>query len=418
MPSQILVSDPQFIKPVKNLLDSTSRLDKAHKIARRDGVSVVYSTGSPHQMSSLLAPFSDHITVEEWTPSEASGGNSLPDIVSRYFGRIASSEKSQEVDLDALLALVPKKWSVYHPMVLFGAGSFDSPEWNSAFAQWLDQASFFANLRLAFPATITHFAVNRPIVEQDVMRRPFHLVPLYGNFGPEPTDALYASPTPDDLQDAFWCHVVQNGIYQTWAPRYTMFSRGNIKEKKRILDSYKDLRGHTVVDLYAGIGYFTLSYLANGATLFCWELNPWSIEGLAQGLGENGYKYKIFTPQDSFSPHEYASHRADGVRAFIFHESNEEATNRLQDLGPLGISHINLGLLPTSKDSWDIAQLLARASANEVTVHVHENVGVAAIDDLQHEVAAHFGGEVVHVEKVKTFAPDVWHVVVDVKVRS
>ena len=64
---------------------------------------------------------------------------------------------------------------------------------------------------------------------------------------------------------------------QTWAPKHTMFSRGNIKEKARVLNLAKqptaglepglentDPEARTMaVDLYAGIGYFTFSYAAS-----------------------------------------------------------------------------------------------------------------------------------------------------------
>lgn len=415
MPSVISVHDTRLLKPIKNILDSNNVLDKSHKIARVDSVSLVYALAPPLHVSSLLEQYSSQVEIAPWELSAGPEDKTLVGTVQRYFDQITDSAKAQHVDFEELLSRVPKKWSVYHPMVLFGPGSFDLPEWERAFEK-IDQLLFFSFIRLAFPATITHFAVNKPIVEEDEMRRPFNLLPLHGNFGPDPSTDLFTSPSADDLQDAFWCHVVQNGIYQTWAPRYTMFSRGNIKEKKRILDTFKNLRGQTVLDLYAGIGYFTLSYLANGATLFCWEINPWSIEGLVQGLSENGYKYKTFTASDDFDATHYRAHLADGVRAFIFHESNEEAVRRLSGLAPLEISHINLGLLPTLRPAWAIAQHVTNhLSSTSVTVHVHENVHVDEFDSLRKEIGTFYGGEVVHLEKVKTFAPDVWHVVVDVQ---
>ena len=79
---------------------------------------------------------------------------------------------------------------------------------------------------------ITHIALNKPIIESDIMRRPHNLIPIIGDFGPDISiDNKPPSPTESDFNRAFWCHVIQNGIYQTWAPKYTMFSRGNIKEK-------------------------------------------------------------------------------------------------------------------------------------------------------------------------------------------
>lgn len=46
----------------------------------------------------------------------------------------------------------------------------------------------------------------------------------------------------------------------------TMFSSGNITEKMRVAKF--DCTGQTVVDLYAGIGYYTLQYLKHTNGLY------------------------------------------------------------------------------------------------------------------------------------------------------
>lgn len=398
MPAQITVRNAQLIKHIKTLLDDHGILDKQNKISKTGDVSTIYTTVSSLEVVGYLGEFSENITVSDFT--QARKDTSLTGIVRLYLG-----------DADAgLVAKVPKKWSVYPPMVLFGSGTFDSDEWTGYFAT-NSKSDFFSHLAArAFPK-ITHFAVNRPIIETDVMRRPFNLVPLYGDFGPEPTEQLFSSPSKADMENAFWCHVVQNGIYQTWAPRYTMFSRGNITEKKRILDTYKNLHNQAVFDLYAGIGYFTLSYLANGATLFCWEVNPWSIEGLTRGLTKNGYKYRLIT--GPLGAKEFEQMAREGVQAYVFHESNEQAVRRVEQWEKQAISHFNLGLLPSLKPSWDIVRNLQTHSTTGSTVHVHENIHKNAFDGFLRELETFFDGQAVHLEKVKTFAPDIWHVVVD-----
>src|SRR5690606_18256943 len=117
-------------------------------------------------------------------------------------------------------------------------------------------------------------------------------------------------PRQEDLENAFWVSTKQNGIFQTWAPRYTMFSRGNITEKARILDFHRGdaglerrkkslaaLKGLWAVDLYAGIGYFVFSYAKRGMRVLCWEINPWSVEGLRRGALRNGWKVKLVQGQ-------------------------------------------------------------------------------------------------------------------------
>lgn len=417
MPSRIGISDKRLIKPVKTLLEKHGILNKTTKISSADGVAYIYSLADPEEVVTILHDYAGDVLVEAHTDiaRTATTLKSLDSVARRYLEE--ARHGGVDLNVELLMGKLPKKWSVYNPMVLFNTGGFDSEIWENAFSNGINRSSFFAVIRAAFPATITHFAINKPIVEQDVMRRPFNLVPLYGDFGPDPTDVLFDKPESNDLEDAFWCHVVQNGIYQTWAPRYTMFSRGNITEKKRVLDNFVNLKGLVVMDFYAGIGYFTLSYLANGATLLCWELNPWSIEGLVKGLAENGYKYQVFASSERLSKKEYDYHVAQGVRAFVFPESNENVIPRLQSIGRLPVSHINLGLLPTLQASWDSVKAVRDEwTSTGIVAHVHENERKDGFEQLQKKVGDYLEGEVVHLEKVKTFAPDVWHVVVDVNI--
>lgn len=415
MGSKIAVRDKKRIKQLKSVLEDNHALDKGAKISTIDGVSYIYSTASPAEVLVILAGCAGELDIQ--FHEEKSAGKSLESVVRRYLDE--ASQGGIALDVDLLMTKVPKKWSIFNPMILFNAGGFDSEEWTDVFDNVIPPASFFSAVRSVFPATITHFAINKPIVESDVMRRPFNLVPLHGDFGPQPSDNLFDLPSPDDLEDAFWCHAVQNGIYQTWAPRFTMFSRGNITEKKRILDTYTGLKGQFVLDFYAGIGYFTLSYLANGATLLCWELNPWSIEGLVRGLAENGYKYKVIRASEKLTKREFNELMADGVRAFVFHESNEHVTSRLEEIGQLPISHINLGLLPTLYGSWStVKSVRNKWTLRDITVHVHENEHKDHFTELEQKIA-HFyqpHANVLRLVKVKTFAPDIWHVVVDVEI--
>lgn len=411
MPCQIEIQNKQLIKPVKTILEHNGALSKSSKIKTIDGISHMYCSASSQEVEALLSSFENDIIVRQY--EETYHDLSFLGLVREFL--LEQNAKSSTLDVHSLMSKVPKKWTIYPPMVLFGAGGFDSEIWTAAFSESVDSEQFFKSVRAAFPATITHFAVNKPIVETDILRRPFNLVPLYGDFGPEPSEDLFDLPESGDLHDAFWCHAVQNGIYQTWAPRYTMFSRGNIKEKKRVLDTFKNLEGLVVMDFYAGIGYFTLSYLANNATLLCWELNPWSIEGLVRGLAKNGYKYKLIREGENFSRAQYDELVAAGVRAFVFHESNENVSLRLAQWGQLPISHVNLGLLPSLQASWPIVkEVRDRFSLRNFLVHIHENEHKDNFLTLQQKIAGFFSSEVTHFEKVKTFAPDVWHIVADI----
>ncbi|OQO00206.1 hypothetical protein B0A48_13993 [Cryoendolithus antarcticus] len=286
---------------------------------------------------------------------------------------------------------------------------------------------------------VTHIAVTKPIPPQvdgddsqdNVVRSPSKFMPLYGAFGRETCES---PPIQDDFNKAYWVTAKQNGVFQTWAPRWTMFSRGNISEKARILElpavasavaeGVEDGRGCTAVDLYAGIGYFVFSYLKAGVSkVLCWDLNPWSTEGLRRGADAN--KWRAVTHDGGSGIDHMATNDA---RLLIFNESNEHATARLETLRTHlpPVRHVNCGLLPTSRGSWTTAFAVLDPTAGG-WVHVHENFELSEIVDRAEGVRKEFQrmhdttdypehAEVVleHINRVKTYAPGVFHVVLDI----
>ena len=288
-------------------------------------------------------------------------------------------------------------------------------------------------------------AINKPelfgqVVESNeslssnTLRSPTNLTPLYGNFGPAlPTNHV---SNASDFGAAFWCTSQQNSIFQTWAPRYTMFSRGNISEKARILkfDSLAErgLGGKrepmSAVDLYAGIGYFAFSYAAGGVSkVLCWEINPWSIEGLRRGATKNKWTTRIVncgaTLEDQIVGDE---------RLIILPERNGYAVTRvkaIRDKIP-PVKHVNCGLLPSSKDSWEVAVGVLDSSGG--WIHVHENIAKKDIETRREEIVevfsvlveARYGQEFSeqrkiiceHLELIKSYAPGVMHCVLDIRV--
>lgn len=283
---------------------------------------------------------------------------------------------------------------------------------------------------------MTHLAVNEGIPlhkdgedTENVRRSPSGLRMLFGDFGPAAVDE---QPKSSDFEDAFWVGTKQNGILQTWAPRWTMFSRGNVKEKARVLGFKRPPVGRGdvwAVDLYAGIGYFVFSYAALGMRVLCWEINPWSVEGLRRGAEANKWSVKVIQGEDLALPMETLL--ATGEKIIVFLESNERASKRIAEAQSAGlatnIAHVNCGFLPTSEPVWESAWDTTRL-APEAWLHLHDNVGVADIESRRAAIqttfatwaAAASGGRgsrvpsVEHVEQVKTFAPGVWHCVFDV----
>lgn len=346
-------------------------------------------------------------------------------------------------NLNALLAALPKRWTVYTPMVLLPSGSFGSC-WEAITASTTavqTNTLWITILREVSSregkGNLTHLAINSgiPLSQSDnkgadnILRTPSGLVMLYGDFGPAlPPDAL---PSPEDFTQAFWVSTKQNGIFQIWAPRYTMFSRGNIKEKARLLEFHKsktlasrnisteELKKSVAVDLYAGIGYFVFSYVAmDMGRVLGWELNPWSVEGLRRGALANRWTVKIVKPGNDIV--------VGDERIVIFQEDNNLLEKRLFEFPVVkwlmrNTLHVNCGLLPTSLPVWRTALRLLDGKG---WLHLHENVGVHEISARPLQIEnmfrewAHDGNDrrikVEHAELVKTFAPGVWHCVFDV----
>ncbi|QSL65119.1 hypothetical protein MERGE_002424 [Pneumocystis wakefieldiae] len=126
---------------------------------------------------------------------------------------------------------IPSRWTIYGNMILFSFSAFSSPQWTFFFSKLeiSDKTLFYKGISEIFK--VTHIALNGPIPPDDEMRIPEKFVPLYGDFGFK----VRGNPTEKDFKEAFWVSTKQNGIFQVWSPMHTMFSRGNIKEKARIL---------------------------------------------------------------------------------------------------------------------------------------------------------------------------------------
>ncbi|KAI1754928.1 hypothetical protein F4782DRAFT_538931 [Xylaria castorea] len=454
--------------------------------------------------------------------------NPIESAISSWYENYAAHLQEQHAVSD-LIAQAPKRWTAYGPLVLLPAGSFTSAAWcevlkSTAISSRLeandddDEENIYEAAKgptllwktilteisgLGGATKLTHLAINEgiPLLQkqrskdnngeipgdgENILRSPSGLRMLHGDFGPsrekeeEEGGGESTGPTEDDFARAFWVSTKQNGITQTWAPRWTMFSRGNVKEKARLLRfhdppgklgenrttgngnkggreenlSHRHIpaprrRGAIAVDLYAGIGYFAFSYAASGfRKVFCWELNPWSVEGLRRGAMANGWGVRVVRREQEEEEEKMFKDvlAGDEETIVVFLEDNARAADRLRSLDQLlsrerdggketspgsrvssSIMHVNLGLLPSSQLSWTTAWDIASES-RRAWFHIHENVGVADIDAKKGEIREWFADRdgkdgvrtdvcVEHVELVKTFAPGVWHCVFDLCVR-
>ena len=204
-----------------------------------------------------------------------------------------------------------------------------------------------------------------------------------------------------------WVRVKEGGLCYALDATRVMFSSGNVTEKARM--GALACQGQTVVDLYAGIGYFTLPVLvhAGAAHVHAAEWNPDAVACLRVNLALAGVE----------------------ARCSVWPGDNGTLLARAPAL--LGCAdRVLLGLIPSSRSAWGTALRVLRPRGG--MLHVHYNVSedgaaqfaagdlLPALQRLAAEdgaLAAHgWAFALRHCERVKSYAPRVAHFVFDVEV--
>ncbi|XP_030622557.1 tRNA wybutosine-synthesizing protein 2 homolog [Chanos chanos] len=210
---------------------------------------------------------------------------------------------------------IPQKWQRHGDLIMFGEDCFRQTVWKKIGpGLWQAVAHGLGVKRLAQIKCISKDGYRSPVVT---------LV----------------------LGESSYVTHTDNHIRYEFDVTKCMFSFGNITEKLRIASF--NCSGETVVDLYAGIGYFTLPYLvhAGAAHVHACEWNPDAVAALQRNLHLNGVS----------------------DRCTVHQGDNRQLT--LQDVA----DRVNLGLIPSSKDGWPVACQLLRKDTGGV-LHIHENV--------------------------------------------
>ncbi|KAK9518281.1 hypothetical protein VZT92_023592 [Zoarces viviparus] len=281
---------------------------------------------------------------------------------------------------------LPRSFQRHGDLLLLGDNCFSLPLWKKMDQQiWSAVARGLGAKRLAKTSRISTDGFRSPVVTM-----------LFGEHS--------------------WVKHVDNRISYEFDVTRCMFSAGNITEKLRVAGF--DCRGETVVDLYAGIGYFTLPYLvhAGASRVHACEWNPDAVQALQNNLEANGVS----------------------DRCTVHHGDNRQL--QLCDIA----DRVNLGLIPSSEDGWPVACRLLRRTTGGV-LHIHQNV-TSAIGDATHRTSGKkAAGEAWqawaddtadriaslledttgarwitnnrHIEHVKSYAPHVHHMVLDLECR-
>jgi tRNA wybutosine-synthesizing protein 3 len=187
-------------------------------------------------------------------------------------------------------------------------------------------------------------------------------------------------------------------------------------------------KSETIVDLYAGIGYYTLPFLLGAASalkVHACEWNPNSVAALEYNLRSAGVSTRVIDVESE----DLRNLNLDAMRCNIYKGNNQISAS---SSGPLFrvADRVCLGLLPSSVDGWPLAVNVLKAEGG--ILHVHENVRDRDIDEwvrncchsfteLFANADRNFGTfpdrpmkvAWTHIERVKSFSPHVIHIVVD-----
>lgn len=181
---------------------------------------------------------------------------------------------------------------------------------------------------------------------------------------------------------------LENGIHYCFDATKVMFASGNLVERKRMKEL--DCTGETVVDMFAGIGYFSLplAKFSGARRVFSCEKNPNSYQFLVKNLGLNGIRNIIPILGDN---------RCIPGRHFA--------------------DRILMGYVQTTSSFLPKALELAKPGC---IIHYHDTfpVGkqVGMLRDIFDPVCGIGNYEVLSIREVKSFAPSVSHYVADVRV--
>ena len=185
----------------------------------------------------------------------------------------------------------------------------------------------------------------------------------------------------------------ENGILYKIDVSKIMFSKGNLFERKRLIDQVKE--GETIVDMFAGIGYFSLGLakFSGARRIYSIEINPESYHYLWENIKINKLQEKIFP---------------------IFGDCLEEC----MELGKIA-DRVIMGLLPSPKNYLESAANVLKKNG---VVHYHSTLGEdESPEKLFSEINSVFNNfgfkaRLLYSRKVKSYSPKVNHFVLDLQV--
>ena len=215
-------------------------------------------------------------------------------------------------DIERLKKEIPKRWEKFDDVVLLPSSSFTDREW-----------------------IVNCNDIWRIIGQTLGVKRVGRSGEIIGEKRESTVEML--------LGEKDWVVRKENGIKYGYHLTKCMFSSGNINERRRMGEVVSE--GEVVIDLFCGIGYYTLPILVNSDVkhVYSCEWNDYAIKALKFNLKNNNVERKCT----------------------IIEGDNRITTRELRDVA----DRVLLGLLPTAEKSYHIA--LNCLKENGGILHIH-----------------------------------------------
>ncbi|MFW9929819.1 MAG: class I SAM-dependent methyltransferase family protein, partial [Candidatus Thorarchaeota archaeon] len=190
----------------------------------------------------------------------------------------------------------------------------------------------------------------------------------------------------------------EHGVTYKFNMTKIMFSKGNINERKYLAQLVE--RGEIIVDMFAGIGYFSLPIAKNAypTKIYSIELNPVSYQYLVENVKLNNLE-DIIIPLQGNCKEKVLELYNSGIRA----------------------DRVIMGVFPAPKDYISEALLLLKDSG---TIYHYEGV---ALKEEAHLLFADFAEiaerknlscQLIEQRVVKSYGPHLFHIVNDIFVKK